>query len=469
MKNRYVKLIIVIAFFLVLALVTSASYAYYVAYVNGNDSSFDNVITAGKMELHYQDTLSLALDNAYPTSSVEKEFEIKNTGDVETSYDVYLSELLNTFVDKHDLVYRIENISGNGCADNVQRIVPSIVGDESRVISSCLLSPLKTHRYKITVTFIDDGTNQDDNKGKYFNAKLSVNDYDDYKYAVLISGVAFNGYIKKLAGDNPSEEALAEFNEQSEIFNDALANPDRYPDSYYESFGLTRDNFAKDGLELYRLYAAAIYQSADDVNIKDIVVTNEKPDSNVVTEVVSASVSDAEILAWFDNGIIYLYTESNRIYFNSDATLSFSKLNAIESINLTNFDTSLVTNMNGMFTGCSSLESLDLTNFDTSNVMDMSGMFTYDAKISVLDLSSFDTSSVTKMKSMLAEMTSLKTVYVSNKWNPVNVQSDYMFNVTVNIVGGAGTRFTWDHIDAEYARVDDPQNGKPGYFTLRTN
>ena len=294
-----------------------------------------------------------------------------------------------------------------------------------------------------------------------------MNDYDDYKYAVLIPGLPFNGYIKKLAGDDPDEELLAQFNEQSELIQGAFANPDLYPDSFYEAYGLTRDNFAEEALELFRFYAGAIYQTTDDVNIKDIVVTNEKPGSNVVTEVVSASDSDSEILAWFDNGIIYLYAESNRIYFSSDASSSFSNLKAIESLDLSDFDTSNVTNMDGMFDGCSSLESVDLSSFDTTNVTDMEGMFVYDAKITVLDLSSFDTSSLTKTNSMLAEMNSLKTVYVSNKWNLVNVQSDYMFNVTENIVGGAGTRFTWDYIDAEYARVDDPQNGKPGYFTLK--
>ncbi len=39
------------------------------------------------------------------------------------------------------------------------------------------------------------------------------------------------------------------------------------------------------------------------------------------------------------------------------------------------FDTSGITNMYGLFSGCSSLESLDLSSFDTSNVEDMSYMF----------------------------------------------------------------------------------------------
>lgn len=36
-------------------------------------------------------------------------------------------------------------------------------------------------------------------------------------------------------------------------------------------------------------------------------------------------------------------------------------------------------------------------------------------------------------------------------------------------MSGAGTVYDSDHIDKEYARVDDPAIGNPGYFTLKTN
>jgi hypothetical protein len=44
-----------------------------------------------------------------------------------------------------------------------------------------------------------------------------------------------------------------------------------------------------------------------------------------------------------------------------------------------------------------------------------------------------------------------------------------MFTSSTYLIGGAGTTYDANHVDKEYARVDDPQNGKPGYFTLKTN
>ena len=72
----------------------------------------------------------------------------------------------------------------------------------------------------------------------------------------------------------------------------------------------------------------------------------------------------------------------------------------IEKLDLSNFNTSKVTNMINMFAYCSSLTSLDLSSFDTSNVMDMRGMFSGCSSLTSLDLNSFNTSKVTNILQM---------------------------------------------------------------------
>ncbi|EKZ3831057.1 BspA family leucine-rich repeat surface protein [Listeria monocytogenes] len=76
------------------------------------------------------------------------------------------------------------------------------------------------------------------------------------------------------------------------------------------------------------------------------------------------------------------------LFWNSVAT----------SLDLSNLDTSNVTEMRAMFSH-SAATSLDLSNFDTSNVTDMEAMF-YDCAATSLDLSNFDTSNVTSMQVM---------------------------------------------------------------------
>ena len=96
-------------------------------------------------------------------------------------------------------------------------------------------------------------------------------------------------------------------------------------------------------------------------------------------------------------------------------------------LDLSNFDTNKVTNMDGMFYGCYSLASLDLSNFNTSNVTNMNGIFQECSSLTSLDLSSFDTSNVTYMGWMFQgckSLTDLKfgknlKLSLDLQWNPL--------------------------------------------------
>ena len=95
--------------------------------------------------------------------------------------------------------------------------------------------------------------------------------------------------------------------------------------------------------------------------------------------------------------------------------------------------------MKSMFRGCSSLRRIDLTNFDTGKVRDMSDMF--------------------------RECTNLKTIYAGDGWSTASVtSSSSMFYKCTQLVGGQGTTYDENHIDASYAQIDGgPSN--PGYLT----
>ena len=101
-------------------------------------------------------------------------------------------------------------------------------------------------------------------------------------------------------------------------------------------------------------------------------------------------------------------------------TSMFNNCSNIESLDLSMFDTSSTQAFGGtngyagMFKGCSTLISLDLSSFDTSNVTDMSGMFWGCNSLENLNLSSFNTSNVTNMNSMFNNCKSLKNLDLSN-------------------------------------------------------
>ena len=92
----------------------------------------------------------------------------------------------------------------------------------------------------------------------------------------------------------------------------------------------------------------------------------------------------------------------------------FYNCKSLETINFTNFITSSVESFNSMFNFCTSLISLDLSSFDTSSVYDMTSTFSNCNKLAKINLSSFDTSYVYSMDSMFYECNSLTSLDLSN-------------------------------------------------------
>ena len=66
-----------------------------------------------------------------------------------------------------------------------------------------------------------------------------------------------------------------------------------------------------------------------------------------------------------------------------------------------------------MFCHCIGLTILDLSEFDTSNVSNMSYMFCGCYNLEVLDLSGFDTTSVKDIHGIFQECNALKKVYLT--------------------------------------------------------
>ena len=88
--------------------------------------------------------------------------------------------------------------------------------------------------------------------------------------------------------------------------------------------------------------------------------------------------------------------------------------NLLKNLNVSNLDTSQVTNMSNMFYACMGLTSLDLSNFDTSQVTNMSDMFGGCMGLTSRDVSKWNTSKVTNMSNMFNYCTSLTSLVLSN-------------------------------------------------------
>ena len=144
----------------------------------------------------------------------------------------------------------------------------------------------------------------------------------------------------------------------------------------------------------------------------------------------------------------------------------------IKSLDLSNFNTGRVTDMDSMFAYMPGLININLSSFNTENVEDMSDMFRDSNNLVTIDLSSFNTKKVKDMSYMFSVSNSpqrLKTIYVSDNFVTDNVTNwNYIFAGQVTLRGGNGSYLNNPGIaDKSWLRIDDPVNGRPGYFTRK--
>ncbi|MDO5014920.1 MAG: BspA family leucine-rich repeat surface protein [Clostridia bacterium] len=159
-----------------------------------------------------------------------------------------------------------------------------------------------------------------------------------------------------------------------------------------------------------------------------------------------------------------------------DMFASFGASSENLTLDLSSFDTSKVTTMEGMFYE-SKIKSINLSSFNTANVKNMTAMFRDCSNLEILDLSSFDTSKVEKMASMFSLSGKLKTIYVSEKFvTTAIIKTDdpggnfdgglRMFAFCEQLKGDKGTTYDSNFINSEYARLDGGKE-KPGYFSRK--
>ena len=160
---------------LLIAITIGASYAYFTATVNNDGDVNPTVITTGHMELLFSDGQDVSALGLMPGDSVTKTFKVKNIGDVDTVFDIYLSEIINNFAQKEELQYKI---TGKCASDNNYHQAPANVGNESKIVSSCPIQINEEQEYELEIKFIETNDVQDYNKGKTFSAKIGINEYD---------------------------------------------------------------------------------------------------------------------------------------------------------------------------------------------------------------------------------------------------------------------------------------------------
>ena len=166
--NRKKKLIILAVAILSLTLI-GITYSYFSAniiYVNKTDT----VLHSQGLTLTFRGTNEVVnCGNIIPGDKCIKEFEVENTSNVETFYNIYMEDVTNGF--NEDLVYTLEE-------DNTE-IIPETVAPvtatgKTYIKTGVTIAAKATKKYKLTITFKYKDTDQNVNQGKEFRTTVGI-------------------------------------------------------------------------------------------------------------------------------------------------------------------------------------------------------------------------------------------------------------------------------------------------------
>ena len=178
-KKGNTMLLTVIAVATLLVAIVGATFAYFTATVQGNDTASSVIVnTAALGTVTYKNGNELNIPNALPGAQASVKFTIAQSAsaNVDVDYTISWVNVTNTFTNKAELIYSLE-----GTKDKTGTLV-SVAADSNTpapssagpITGTGTLKPGETHTYTLTVRFRETGSDQNSNQGKSFVGKIEV-------------------------------------------------------------------------------------------------------------------------------------------------------------------------------------------------------------------------------------------------------------------------------------------------------
>ena len=168
-----------ISLLLLVITIFGITYAYFTLRIKGNTNTKSTEVTAGKLELTYDDGNGLIeLLKIQPGTTLEpKVFTVKNTGTNKIdSYDVIVEDVINELYRNYDLTYKLTCTSDKKTCSGANDIFPSA----NQVLVSNSIDVGETQTYKITLVYKETNVDQSVDMNKSVTAKINIVDNDIY-------------------------------------------------------------------------------------------------------------------------------------------------------------------------------------------------------------------------------------------------------------------------------------------------
>ena len=175
--NKKQKIIVsVVGITIVLLTLLGLTYAYFLTRIQGNTNDKSISVTTADLKLVYGDGSDGVIggENLLPSDTVyTKTFTVKNEGNANVEYGVYLIDVINTFERLDDVKYTLNCTTDGTITCNEVTTETTFPNGISQLITN-EIEPGKTHTYTFKFTYKDTNTDQSVDMGKVLQAKLQI-------------------------------------------------------------------------------------------------------------------------------------------------------------------------------------------------------------------------------------------------------------------------------------------------------
>ena len=163
---------------LLLLLTTGLSYAYFSASISGNENAKNVVVEAGTLSLVYTDGPEIKAQNIKPGWSTTKEVSVKNTGTLDTNYNIIWQSLTNEITnDEMVISATCQRLNSAGTVEGTCESISQAAVSDMTIAKRVSIESGITHKYTFTILFKEINADQNTNQGKKFNGVLGIEEY----------------------------------------------------------------------------------------------------------------------------------------------------------------------------------------------------------------------------------------------------------------------------------------------------
>ena len=219
--NRKQRLIVsVTGIFLVLLILVGLTYAYFLTKIKGNDNEKSISVTTADLKLTYKDGSDGVIGgvNIEPSDTIyTKTFTVKNEGNANIEYGVYLINVINQLIRKDDVKYTLNCTTDGTITCNKVTTETTFPSGISQLVTN-EIEPGKTHTYTFSFTYKDTNTDQSIDMGKELSAKLQIfgkqgdGEYFPYEEGTLAYSIINNVKNGTLSGKSTFTSNLSATN-----------------------------------------------------------------------------------------------------------------------------------------------------------------------------------------------------------------------------------------------------------------